>query len=147
MIRRRRIEVHIERHELSIYSNKTAQQATQSPFRDSSSHDSRNSSPVWPRTPSGSISSTTSSTEESALLGDAAIGSARHIAPPRDTDLYCPICGAHEMLLLAEAIAIARLTATALKEGLETGRYHLHCSLSGEWLICIQSLQHDLQQE
>jgi hypothetical protein len=45
------------------------------------------------------------------------------------------------MLPLAEAIAQAGLTATALKDGLETGRYHLHCSLSGDWLVCSQSME------
>jgi hypothetical protein len=53
----------------------------------------------------------------------------------------CPICGSLDMLLLSDAIAITTLTATNLKEGLESGRYHLHCSRAGEWWVCGQSIQ------
>jgi hypothetical protein len=45
------------------------------------------------------------------------------------------------MLPLAKAIALARVNAGTLKDGLETGRFHLHCSLAGEWLVCTQSME------
>jgi hypothetical protein len=44
------------------------------------------------------------------------------------------------MLLLADAIALTRVNAVSLKEGLEAGIYHLHCSRSGEWWVCGQSI-------
>jgi hypothetical protein len=135
MIRRRKIEVHIERHELSIFTDIAGYTSSQSPF---SSSPASNPTPAvtWPRKP-GRIGC---DAEESDLP-------APQLSAPRHSGkLFCSICGAHEMLPLTEAIAIARLTATALKEGLETGRYHLHCSLAGEWLICIQSMQQDMQE-
>lgn len=60
----------------------------------------------------------------------------RHARPER-----CPICGSDEMLLLADAVTAASLSVAALKDGLETGRYHLHRSATGEWWICGQSLR------
>jgi hypothetical protein len=45
------------------------------------------------------------------------------------------------MVALATAIALASLSATSLKDGLESGRYHLHCSPSGDWWVCGQSLR------
>jgi hypothetical protein len=146
MIRRRRIEVHIERHELSIYSDNAAHPGPQSPFPASTA-------PSPPTEPSTEFSAWTtpfrtgSTAEERVLPADAAAPISRNLSSSRAKQLYCPICGADEMLPLAQAIAIARLTATALKEGLETGRYHLHCSLTGDWLICIRSMQQDMQQE
>jgi hypothetical protein len=45
------------------------------------------------------------------------------------------------MLLLADAVTAASLSVAALKYGLETGRYHLHCSATGEWWVCGQSIR------
>ena len=60
----------------------------------------------------------------------------RHVKPER-----CPMCGSDEMLLLADAVAAASLSAASLKDGLQTGRYHLHCSATGEWWVCRQSIR------
>lgn len=59
-----------------------------------------------------------------------------HIKPE-----FCPICGSLDMLLLSEAIALASRNPNSLKEGLESGQYHLHCSRAGDWWVCGQSLQ------
>ncbi len=108
----------IERQEFSIYTEPSPQSPSQ-PF-------------------SNVRTSATASREEGALLGGSDMSGLRHVRPR-----CCPICGAHDMLLLSDAIAIAKLTATALKEGLETGRYHLHCSNTGDWWVCGQSMRLD----
>jgi hypothetical protein len=51
----------------------------------------------------------------------------------------CPACGSPELLLLAEAVTLAGLDVASLQTGIEAGRFHLHCSVSGEWWICRQS--------
>jgi hypothetical protein len=63
-------------------------------------------------------------------------GGLSHAKPER-----CPICGSGEMLLLADAVAAASLNVGSLKDGLETGSYHLHCSTAGEWWVCGQSIR------
>ena len=52
----------------------------------------------------------------------------------------CPICGSQDLILLADAIALTSGRSVSLKDGLESGIYHLHCSRSGEWWVCGQSL-------
>jgi hypothetical protein len=59
-----------------------------------------------------------------------------HIKPER-----CPVCGCTEMLLLAEAVAVASVSVAALKDGLDQGKYHLHRSASGEWWVCGESIR------
>ena len=136
MIRRRRVEVHMERHELSFYTEGVVHVTKQTPSPGTPA--SAQATPAsWPRKPSYAYTGA----EESVLPGDGAAGATPRFSDlTRAANLYCPICGAHEMLPLAEAISQAGLTPTALKDGLETGRYHLHCSLGGEWLVCIQSM-------
>ncbi len=107
MKRRRRVEIRVERHELSIYAS-SPQNATR-PAADAT----RN--PIV----------------DSAMLRPAPRGSQPEA---------CPICGSLDMLLLADAIALSKGNAVALKDGLEAGIYHLHCSRSGEWWVCGQSL-------
>jgi hypothetical protein len=95
------------------------------------------------------------SAEDSALLGDPLIPAGistsfptglaapatRSLTPSPSADLDCPICGAREMLKLTKAIVRAHQSGITLKDGLESGRYHLHCSLGGEWLVCRQSME------
>jgi len=52
----------------------------------------------------------------------------------------CPTCGSSEMLLLTEAISPTGAGLANLQHGMEAGTVHLHCSPSGEWWICTQSI-------
>jgi hypothetical protein len=52
----------------------------------------------------------------------------------------CPTCGSYEMLLLTEAISPTGAGLANLQHGMEAGTVHLHCSPSGEWWICTQSI-------
>jgi len=52
----------------------------------------------------------------------------------------CPACGSADLLLLAEAVTLAGLDVASLQTGIEAGSFHLHCSVSGEWWICRQSV-------
>jgi hypothetical protein len=128
--------MHMERHELAFYTEGVGQPTRQTPSAGAPA--AQATSVSWPR--QASYSST--GAEENALPGGDS-GSVTSQFPDlmRAANLYCPVCGAHEMLPLAQAIARAGLTAAALKNGLETGRYHLHCSLDGEWLVCSQSME------
>jgi hypothetical protein len=106
MKRRRRVEVRIERHELSIFAG--------------------------PLVGSGANPDGNPGTGLAPLKQDQS--GLRHIKPER-----CPICGSTEMLLLADAIALDSSSVALLKEDLEEGRSHLHCSTSGDWWVCGQS--------
>jgi hypothetical protein len=96
--RKRRVEIHIERREISVFGAPGFISA-----------EPPGSS--WPET--------------SGL---------QCIRPPA-----CPACGSPDLLLLAEAVSLAGLDVASLQTGIEKGRYHLHCSGSGEWWICRQS--------
>lgn len=110
MKRRRRVEIRVERHELSIYAGSPSE-------------------PVHPANLSGDPS-------RGAVI-DAQLVPAglRHAKPDS-----CPICGSLDLILLADAIALIGGNSTSLKDGLESGIFHLHCSSSGEWWVCGQSL-------
>ena len=110
MKRRRRVEIRVERHELSIYSGSS-------------------SAPVPPANVSGDSG-------RSAIVDAQRLpGNSRQTAPDA-----CPICGSQDLILLTDAIARIGGRSTSLKDGLESGIYHLHCSRSGEWWVCGQSL-------
>jgi len=115
MKRRRRVEIRVERHELSIFAG---------------------TAPAQPANPTGAPMPDTPASPNRASTLDPQLTPG---ASPRSTPESCPICGSQEMLPLAEAIA--RATPTNLKDGLESGRYHLHCSRSGDWWVCGQSLR------
>jgi hypothetical protein len=55
----------------------------------------------------------------------------------------CPVCGAPDMLPLADAVATAALSLAALHEGMQRNRFHLHYSPAGRWWVCKQSLNPD----
>jgi len=110
MKRRRRVEIRVERHELSIYAG----------------------------SPSGPAHAPDSSGEPSrgAVVDSHLVPAGlRHTGPGS-----CPICGSEGLIPLAVAIARTVGSSTLLKDGLESGIYHLHCSRSGEWWVCGQSL-------
>jgi hypothetical protein len=109
MKRRRRVEIRVERHELSIFAGP--------------------SSPSNPANPSPS-------SRQPVYEPPLDRSGLQPIKPES-----CPICGSIDMLLLFEAIALTSMHPTSLKEGLESGQYHLHCSRAGEWWVCGQSLQ------
>jgi hypothetical protein len=113
MKNRRRVEIRVERHELSIYSLTAP-------------------APVSPANPSAHPSRDPASGP--AVEGKFGLG-----GPRRDQPEPCPYCGSEDTLRLAEAIATSALTANALQDGLKAGDYHLHCSRSGEWWVCGQS--------
>jgi len=110
MKRRRRVEIRVERHELSIYA-------------------SLPSGPAHPANPSGD--------PNRGAVVDAQLipPGLSHTRPDS-----CPICGSQDLILLADAIALTSGNSTSLKDGLESGIYHLHCSRSGAWWVCGQSL-------
>jgi len=114
MKRRRRVEVRIERHELSIFAG---------PPAGSGANPDDNAEINSGGDPGTGL--TTLERDRSGL---------RHIKPER-----CPMCGSTEMLLLADAIALDSSSVALLKEDLEKGRSHLHCSTSGDWWVCGQS--------
>jgi len=115
--RRRRLEIRVERHELSIYSGSAHSGSARTP--------AQTSSPAHPPAANRVIA---------AQLNPGGIQPDLPVQPEP-----CPICGAQRRLPLADAIAAATLTSNALKDGLEAGCFHLHCSRSGEWWLCSQS--------
>ena len=110
MKRRRRVEIRVERHELSIYSG--------SP-----------SAPVSPPNVCGDSG-------RGAVIDAQLVPAGLRGAEPDS----CPICGSQHLIPLANAIARTDGSSTSLKDGLEAGIFHLHCSSTGEWWVCSQSL-------
>jgi hypothetical protein len=115
MKRRRRVEIRVERHELSIYAGTS-------------------SGPVHP-----------AEAHPADISGDSNSGTVidAHLVPAglrRTEPDVCPICGSQNLIPLADAIARTGGNSSSLKDGLESGIFHLHCSSSGEWWVCGQSL-------
>ena len=110
MKRRRRVEIRVERHELSIYAGSSSVPAHASDLSGEPNRD----------------------TAIDTYLTPAA---RRHTKPES-----CPICGSDDLIPLTDAISRVSGNSTSLKDGLEAGLYHLHCSHSGEWWVCGQSL-------
>jgi hypothetical protein len=54
----------------------------------------------------------------------------------------CPTCGSGDLLLLADTIASTGIDLGALQLGVETGKVHVHRSVSSEWWVCLRSLHH-----
>jgi hypothetical protein len=54
----------------------------------------------------------------------------------------CPTCGSADLLLLADATGSLGLDLGTLQLGVETGKVHIHRSVSDEWWVCIRSLHH-----
>ena len=99
MKRKRRIEVQIERREVSVFSA------------------FGNTAPVWP--------------------GSATTGSGLREMRPE----VCPVCGAAEMVPLAEGMAAAGLAMAVFRDGLENSKFHLQHTGSGDWWVCRPSLE------
>ena len=55
----------------------------------------------------------------------------------------CPTCDSTEMLLLADAIALATRSSVNRSEPVVLPDCHLHCSGSNEWWVCKPSLHLD----
>jgi len=53
----------------------------------------------------------------------------------------CPVCGATEMVPLAEGMASAGLAMSVLRDGLENCKFHVQHTGSGAWWVCRHSLQ------
>lgn len=129
MKKRRKVEVRIEHHEVSIYSLPPA-----APGQG-----------AVPFSSAGANSPATSGLGSMANFdGDFANVESDSVASDSTRPASCPVCGSAEMLLLAEALAVAgQATASlvaSLKDGLVSGKYHLHCSASGQWWVCGQSI-------
>lgn len=116
--KRRRVEVRIEHHELSIYSGPAVMHPA--------------SGPEFTADAAASANSTLAEGAGSQLPASLDAASA-----PQES---CVICGSANLLRLADALALAAMSSTALKDGLESGRFHLHCSASGQWWVCGQSI-------
>ena len=104
------MEIRVERHELSIYAGSS-------------------SGPAHP------VNFSSDPNRGAVIDAHLVPAGLRHSKPDN-----CPICGSQDLILLADAIALTSGSSTSLKDGLESGIYHLHCSRSGEWWVCGQSL-------
>jgi len=96
---KRRVEIHIERREVSVFAGSGV------------------------------------SAELAAASADPRAGGLERIRPAA-----CPACGSADLLPLTEAVVLAGLDVAALQREIDSGRLHLHCSPSGEWWVCGQSL-------
>jgi hypothetical protein len=74
---------------------------------------------------------------QAALSTGPEVSGLRHMKPNA-----CSTCGSTDLLLLADATASSGIDLGALQLGVENGSVHIHRSVTGEWWICMRSLQH-----
>jgi hypothetical protein len=58
-------------------------------------------------------------------------------APPE----ICPSCGAPDMLPLTELFTTGGINIDSLRKGVGNGQMHVHCTSTGNWWVCSQSLK------
>lgn len=139
MKRKRRVEIRVERHELSIFSNYDPSFAGQpgGPVSGSEPNPDPASNPVPNR-----ASTQLGRPGQSGLpLSPRPASPASPASSASPLSPFCPVCGSQSMLPLSDAFAVAGLTGEQFKSGLESGAFHLHFSPGGEWWVCGQSLR------